>query len=342
MAFSWNLFAFLILGAFISACNSTDMKQPGAAPSVSNAPAAANSSTQGTSVPAINAAVPTREYWLTVESVPWNVAPHADEATGELIPASEATIAAIRFKAYTPDFKEALPEDPLLGIAGPVIEAQIGDHVIVHFKNLDSVYKQPHSLHVHGLQYTPAMDGGYSASDAGKPGTAVRYGETFTYTYDAYADSVGVWPYHDHSVDAQRSLALGMYGAIRVRKADEPRPDAEFYLFMSGMDQEFTKLKRDFDVFNGRAYMGNTPHLMVNKGDRVRFNIIGFGSEFHTFHIHGYRWMEEGHPEDVHVIGPASAWHFEIIANNPGMWMYHCHVEEHMKNGMMGMFMVMD
>ncbi|MGZ3688763.1 MAG: FTR1 family protein [Bdellovibrionota bacterium] len=282
-----------------------------------------------------------REYWISVESECWNVAPHPDEMSGKQIPADQATYPALRYHAYTPGFAQRIPENRTLGIAGPVIEATVGEQVLVHFVNWDSYYRLPHSVHVHGLQYDDVMDGSYMATDPQKPGAAVQFGETFTYAYKAQGDSIGVWPYHDHSIDATRNLTLGMYGAVRVRAQDEARPDAEFYLFMTGLDDEFTGLGRDYDVFNGLAYMGNTPHLMVKQGSTVRFNVIGFGSEFHTFHIHGYRWLNsDGQPEDVHQIGPAVSWHATIKADNPGMWMYHCHVEEHMKNGMMGMFMV--
>ena len=48
--------------------------------------------------------------------------------------------------------------------------------------------------------YKPESDGAWLASDAGKPGTAVALGETYTYTWKVLPSSVGTWPYHDHSM----------------------------------------------------------------------------------------------------------------------------------------------
>lgn len=269
-----------------------------------------------------------REFWITVESEPWHIT------------SDSKAIIALRYHLYTPNFKEKLSQDPLLGIAGPVLEVGVGEKVLIHLKNMDLKYRLPHSVHVHGLEYTDAMDGSFSAHEASKPGTAVKYGETFTYEYTVPSDSVGVWLYHDHSLNEEKSLGLGLYGAIRVRAHDETKTDHEYYVFMSGMDKDVTGLSRDFDTLNGLAYMENTPYFKAKKGERVRFNVMAIGTEFHTFHIHGYRWDEGGKSADVHVIGPASSWSTEFVANNPGVWMYHCHVDDHMKHGMMGMFEV--
>ena len=284
----------------------------------------------------------TREYWITVEPECWNVAPAAAKSVTDRITASQATFLALRFHAYSRGFGKKLPADPLLMLAGPVIEANVGDKIVIHFRNLDHFRKHPHSMHLHGVHYESNMDGAYSPDDPERPGTAVRYGEVFTYTYEARADSAGVWPYHDHSVEGALNTSTGMFGAVRIHSSSEPRFDREFYLFMHGLEPGVTGLTRDFDAFNGRVYMDDAPHLMVKKGQVVRLNVLGFGNEFHTFHVHGFRWERQGVFEDVRQIGPAMAWFVQFQADNAGMWMYHCHVEQHMLNGMMGMFMVED
>jgi FtsP/CotA-like multicopper oxidase with cupredoxin domain len=283
----------------------------------------------------------TREYWIAVESVRWNIAPGPDQLSGQRLAPELATFNALRMRAYTRDFGAALPADPTLGLAGPTIEAEVGDTVIVHFKNLDQYYRQPHSLHVHGLLYDVANDGGYMRTHASKPGTAILFGQTFTYVWKALPGSVGVWPYHDHSVQSERNIALGMFGAVRVRQPGEKRPDHEYYLFFSGQETDVTGLPRDYDTINGLAYTGNTPTLTATLGDKVRINVLAMGTEFHTFHIHGYRWTESGRPRDSQMVGPATTWWVDLIADNPGMWMYQCHVSEHLQNGMAGTFQVL-
>ena len=36
-------------------------------------------------------------------------------------------------------------------IPGPLLRARVGDRLLVHFKNLDTLYKRPHSMHFHGV-----------------------------------------------------------------------------------------------------------------------------------------------------------------------------------------------
>jgi hypothetical protein len=87
------------------------------------------------------------------------------------------------------------------GIPGLVLRAQVGDALVVHFRNHDDHYLWPHSMHPHGVRYAPDSDGAYLASSPDKPGTAVPYGGTYTYTctWTYPSSSAGTWLYHDHS-----------------------------------------------------------------------------------------------------------------------------------------------
>ena len=65
------------------------------------------------------------------------------------------------------------------------------------------------------------------------------------------------------------------------------------------------------------------------------------GSEHHTFHVHGHRWRDAGvTPRDTQTVGPAESFRFRWRERDPGTWLYHCHVEDHMMRGMIGIFRV--
>ena len=69
--------------------------------------------------------------------------------------------------------------------------------------------------------------------------------------------------------------------------------------------------------------------------------MLAIGSDFHTFHVHGHRWIQpDGTPRDTQVIGPAESFHVRWREDMPGTWLYHCHVEEHMMNGMIAIYRV--
>ena len=58
---------------------------------------------------------------------------------------------------------------------GPLLRARVGDRLRIHFKNMDTTFKRPHSMHFHGVDYKPSSDGaylpGFSGRDANvKPG----------------------------------------------------------------------------------------------------------------------------------------------------------------------------
>jgi hypothetical protein len=125
---------------------------------------------------------------------------------------------------------------------------------------------------------------------------------------------------------------------------------------------------------NGRKYLGNTPTLVGGPETRMRFGVVGMGSDFHTFHIHGHRWILpgphgsdpatiQGSPqdtpvsqfEDTRTFGPANSFVFTIeegsgfMRADPftppspvGEWHMHCHVLQHMDHGMMGSLLIVN
>lgn len=137
--------------------------------------------------------------------------------------------------------------------------------------------------------------------------------------------------------------------------------------------QLFHALGGDATCINGRQYLGNTPTIVSGPNTQMRFGVVGMGSEFHTFHLHGHRWTIPGpdgnNPnaiqnsiqnsavsqfEDTRTFGPANSFTFAINgasgsfmrAGGPGAtdslgeWHMHCHVMMHMMTGMMGSLLI--
>jgi FtsP/CotA-like multicopper oxidase with cupredoxin domain len=68
---------------------------------------------------------------------------------------------------------------------------------------------------------------------------------------------------------------------------------------------------------------------------------MAMGSEHHTFHVHGHRWIDAtGVPRDTQTVGPAETFAIRWKEEDPGTWLYHCHVEAHMMAGMIGIYHV--
>lgn len=275
------------------------------------------------------------EYWIAAVNQTWDIAPNGQDAVlGEPVGADAHRFGATLYRRFTPGWRRPWPNRASGdngGIPGPTIRARVGDTVLVHFKNLDAAHRRPHSMHFHAFRYAPGSDGAYIPFVSGKGG-AVPYGASFTYRLHAVADSVGVWPYHDHSPSMHDSIPAGMYGAIVVTDPSEPAPDREFVVFFGSHG--------GFDTINGKAFIGNTPTFRARAGELVQWDVLTLGDDFHVFHIHGHRWLRHGVPVDSELLGPSSTLQVRFREDAPGTWYYHCHVESHMRNGMVGLYTV--
>ena len=237
------------------------------------------------------------------------------------------------YREYTKDWAKLVPNAPGdRGIQGPLLHATVGDTILVHFKNLDTVFNRPHSMHFHGVHYRPGSDGSYIPGFSG-PGANVKPGESFTYRLVAGPDSAGVWPYHDHSPSMMDSIGGGLYGALSIAPVGERPPDHEFVVYLES--------QLGFMTIDGRAFVGNTPVFHAKVGDVVQWDVLALGDDFHTFHVHGHRWITPGGAViDTQTVGPAESFKIRWVEDAPGTWLYHCHVEAHMMNGMIGIYRV--
>ncbi len=99
-------------------------------------------------------------------------------------------------------------------------------------------------------------------------------------------------------------------------------------------------------TMNGQdAPMG--AQFVVRQGQVVRLHIDNTTEELHTMHLHGHHFAvlaHNGQPlrgSPVHLdsllVEPHESWDVAFVANNPGLWMFHCHVLLHADFGMSAM-----
>ncbi len=162
-----------------------------------------------------------REYWIQADSFYHNLMPTGVEGMmGMHYKADQTSYWAIGYRAYTPGWKAPLPGNDDIGtntgIPGPVIRGEVGDTIRVHFRNNNTHYGFPHSIHPHGVLYTPLNDGAWTAYFGDKPGTIVKVGENYTYEWTVIPSSVGTWPYHDHSHPAKPHRSFQRHGHWRT------------------------------------------------------------------------------------------------------------------------------
>jgi FtsP/CotA-like multicopper oxidase with cupredoxin domain len=95
---------------------------------------------------------------------------------------------------------------------------------------------------------------------------------------------------------------------------------------------------------NGGVYP-DIPPIMVAEGNLVRMRVVNRSFETHPMHPHGHHVLvlsvngrvPSGSPLwlDTFDVQPGEIWEVALRANNPGIWMDHCHNLEHATQGMM-------
>ena len=280
-----------------------------------------------------------REYWVQARDILWDVVPtrpRRDQWHGVAVPGPSGFRAFV-YQVMTEGF--AAPAGPA-AIPGPTLHCEVGDTLVVHVRNnLGERFGQAITMHPHGVRYNPEYDGVY-LGDFTRAGGFIGPGEEFTYTWEAVPESVGVWPYHDHGPNHTLNTFRGMFGSLIVRERGARAPDVEQVLFLHQLAPPTTGLPRAFQCINGRAYAGNTPTLRARVGQDVAIHAIGMDNNFHDFHIHGHRWRDAGGFTDVPSLGPNETVTARFTEDNPGRWLYHCHVFSHQDAGMSGFYLV--
>jgi hephaestin len=277
----------------------------------------------------------TRTYYIAADEVKWDYAPSGiNQITGEAFD-EEANVFVqngpdrigkvylkSQYREYTDGSFSNLKPIPAKwqhkGILGPVIQAEVGDTIVVVFKNNTPF---PASVHPHGVFYLKNSEGapyndGTSGSD--KDDDVVPSGETVTYTWQVperagpgpMDPSSVLWMYHGH-VDEPADTNAGLIGPIIITKRGMARPDGSpkdvdrelvtLYtvmdenasLYLSDNIQQFAGDPETVDPddedfgesnlmhsINGYVF-GNLPldTITVRKGERVRWYVMAQGTE---------------------------------------------------------------
>jgi len=96
-------------------------------------------------------------------------------------------------------------------------------------------------------------------------------------------------------------------------------------------------------AINGKLYP-NMPMFVVAEGELVGMHIANSTSEVHPMHLHGHRVLltarngvaATGSPwwTDSFDVQPGETFDIVFRADNPGIWMDHCHNLDHARDGM--------
>jgi FtsP/CotA-like multicopper oxidase with cupredoxin domain len=101
--------------------------------------------------------------------------------------------------------------------------------------------------------------------------------------------------------------------------------------------------------FNGTAGMPKKPLFSVPRGKTVKLKIVNQTGWPHAMHLHGHHYKEIARTgtdapdpfwRDTVLSNPREELTMAFVADNPGKWMFHCHMLEHQEGGMATWFEV--
>ncbi len=182
-----------------------------------------------------------------------------------------------------------------------------------------------------------------------------------------------LWMYHSH-VREDQDISSGLMGPIIVTARGMARPDGtpkdvdrEFVVAFYEMDENASRyLEHNIKAYmkdpagvhvepafgvpqvvpppegqfnfketlNGFLY-GNGPMLTMRAGERVRWYLMAAtGFEIHSPHWHGNTVEIQHMRTDATALLPMGMVVADMVPDNPGVWLFHCHVSNHMKMGM--------
>ncbi|MEI0739777.1 multicopper oxidase domain-containing protein [Paenibacillus sp. JTLBN-2024] len=96
-------------------------------------------------------------------------------------------------------------------------------------------------------------------------------------------------------------------------------------------------------TINGEVYP-HTPTLVVKEGEKIKTTFINKSLSEHPMHLHGHHMtvlkkngksVETPWVTDTLNVNPDETYEVAFTADNPGMWMDHCHILDHAAVGMM-------
>ncbi|XP_047462058.1 ferroxidase HEPHL1 [Mugil cephalus] len=324
------------------------------------------------------------QYFISAEEIEWDYSPERawerekhgstlqDSPGDEFLEKRKNRIGSrykkVVYREYTDDTfsvqKKRQENQQHLEILGPIIKAEVGEQIVITFKNKAS---RNYSITAHGVKASGShiplkpgfiMELTWDIPESSGPGTSdpncisYAYYSGVNFIKDMYSGLLGPL------VICRRGTLSAGDGPDRQRTD----VDKEFALLFMVHDENLSWYLHD----NIRQYLGVDPHtftpdehfeesnlmhgingklygnlhgLVMMQGQKVDWYLLGMGNEvdMHTVHFHAETFIyktDRVHRADVFDLFPGTFQTVAMVAKNPGTWLLHCHVNDHIHGGM--------
>ncbi|XP_036602582.1 ferroxidase HEPHL1 isoform X1 [Trichosurus vulpecula] len=327
-----------------------------------------------------------RTFYIAAEEIEWDYAPNKNwesekyhlDAGGErygdiFMNRTENWIGSqykkVVYREYTNaefvEIKARSPREEHLEILGPLIRAEVGDTILIVFKNKAT---RPYSISAHGVE--DVNSGERFAVPITMPGEVKTYQWNIPKRSGPGPSDPNCIPWAYYSTaNFMKDTYSGLIGPLITcregvlnEKGLRSDIDYEFALLFlvfneneswylnenikKYLNKDPQKFKHTDDfvesnkmhAINGKIF-GNLHGLIMNENTMTNWYLLGIGNEIdiHTVHFHAESFLfklDKSFREDVYDLFPGTFQTVELIADHPGTWLLHCHVSDHIHNGM--------
>ena len=160
---------------------------------------------------------------------------------------------------------------------------------------------------------------------------------------------LGQDPAHgDQTLSPREAVDLLSYGEPATLDFDPAEADRHFEYRIGKRPGFLDGRPGNWWTINGHLFP-DVPMYMVNEGDLVVMTIENGSDETHPMHLHGHHAVvlsREGKPAtgspwwvDSLEVGVGETYEIAFVADNPGIWMDHCHNLPHAQQGLVSHLM---
>uniref|UniRef100_A0A8C5U8V0 ferroxidase n=1 Tax=Malurus cyaneus samueli TaxID=2593467 RepID=A0A8C5U8V0_9PASS len=316
--------------------------------------------------------VKTWEYFIAAEEVTWDYAPSIPDTLDRQYKSQHldnfSNLIGKRYKkaifrqysdaSFTKRLENPRPKET--GILGPVIRAQLNDHVKIVFKNKAS---RPYSIYFHGVTLSKNAEGADYPLDPTSNDTqsrGVEPGKMYTYEWKiaktdqpTEQDAQCVTRLYHSAVNIERDIASGLIGPLLICKSEaltqkgvQKKADGEQQAVFAVFDENKSwylednikeycsnpaTVKRDDPKFYNsnimhtiNGYVSDSSEILGFCRDTVvqwHFSSIGTHDEIVSVRLSGHSFLYHGKYEDTLNLFPMSGESVTVEMDNGGTWL---------------------
>jgi FtsP/CotA-like multicopper oxidase with cupredoxin domain len=228
-------------------------------------------------------------------------------------------------------------------VPAPMIKVDVGDKVRLVVENQ---LPMGTDVHWHGVKVPNSMDG---VAPLTQP--LIEPGDTFVYEFTTREPAIAMYHAHHHG---QMQVPNGLFGTFMVGEVEKPLGET-----ISGVEiprtidisQEIPMVLNDAGVIglslNGKSFPATQPYT-GKVGDWVVVHYFNEGMLIHPMHQHQFPqlvYAKDGIPlespywVDTLNVAPGERYSVLMRLEDPGVWVWHCHILNHVEReeGMYGM-----